>query len=64
MRRRSQWIFWARRVEVERVVGRIIHRTTLAIVRGFNEAEWREERNWGRGTERDRRYRVQIGILI
>ena len=45
MRRRSQWMFWARSLSVEVVVGRMIHRTTRAMVRGLRVVVERMERN-------------------
>ena len=43
MRRMSQWVFWARRVVVEILVGRMIQRITLAVMRGWMRVE---ERAW------------------
>ena len=63
MRRISQWIFLARSSEVEVEVGRMIQRITFETTRGLVGDEERACRNWGMGTERERRRRVQIGIL-
>lgn len=36
---------------------------TREMVSGRREVDERVERNWGRGTRRERMWRVQIGIL-
>lgn len=48
-------------MEVE--FGRMIQRTTLAIVRGVMEDDETADRNWGIGTATERRRTVQTGIL-
>ena len=59
-------MFFARREGTEMVVGRIIHRITFEMMRGFRLVEWRVERNWWREVEgvRERRLMVQTGIFI
>lgn len=41
----------------------MIQRTTLPTVSGVVEEVERADRNWGTGTERDRRITLQTGIL-
>ena len=66
MRRRSQWIFFARREGTEMVVGRIIHRITFEMVSGSTDVERRVERKFWIVAEgvRERRLMVQTGILV
>ncbi len=65
IRRRSQWIFLARSSEVEREVGRIIHRTTRDMTSGFRVSlcECRVVRKEGIVSVRERRWIAQTGIL-
>lgn len=62
-RRTSQVMFRDRREVVERVVGGIIQRMGRAMRRGERFAECRVERKGGRGVERERRWRVQRGMV-
>lgn len=64
MMRMSQWIFWARSLSVEVVVGRIIHRITRDTTTGFSWAVESVERKFGIVVEavRDSKWRVQRGI--
>ena len=48
---------------MEVLVGRMIQRITLLMMRGFRLVVLRVDRNCGMGTERERRWMVQIGIL-
>ena len=66
MRRRSQWMFFARRDGTEMVVGRIIHLITFETMRGLMVVERRVERNCFRepGGVRERRLMEQTGILV
>jgi hypothetical protein len=65
MRRRSQWMFFARREGTDIVVGRIIQRITFEMVRGLIEVERRVERKFWIEVEelRERRLIVQTGIF-
>lgn len=62
---KSQWMFCARRGEMEIVVGRTIQRMTLDTTRGFREVLEKVVRNLLSAVEgvRESRWTVQIGIL-
>lgn len=65
MRRMSQWMFCARREEVERVVGRTIQRMTREMTIGVMGAEERVSRKVWIVVEgvREIRWRVRRGIF-
>jgi hypothetical protein len=65
IRRMSQWMFWARREDVERVEGRIIQRIMRERIRGFMGVEERVRRKSWRGVwgVRERRWIVRRGIF-
>lgn len=64
MRRMSQWIFRAISAGTEIEVGRMIHRITFEMTRGLRGVEERMARKFGMGVARERRYRVQRGIVV
>ena len=60
-------MFWASRASVERVAGRIIQRMTRETTRGLTLEDLRAERKAARGLGvvvwRERRWRVQSGMM-
>jgi hypothetical protein len=65
LRRMSQWMFCARRASVDVWEGRIIQRTTRAVVKGLMPLACTASRNCGMLVEgaRERRWSVQTGIV-
>lgn len=51
----SQKGFWVRSGSTENLLGVMIQRITLAVMRGCGDVAWRAERKVGRAEESDRR---------
>lgn len=64
MRRMSQCMFRASSAGTEMEVGRMIHRITFEITSGLREVEGRMERKFGIEVVRERRCKVQRGIVV